>query len=143
MTNALVLLGFAASMLLTTDQTQKPGNPDVAQMTLTGCLRSSPADPNNAADTRVVYTLEVADAAAATGTGGSPGREPKHVQLSPTDAKALAKLVGQEVQVRGELLQPPGLPPGAAGQTPLPRDSEGTFRVSSVKQIASKCRAER
>lgn len=148
MINPFVLLGVAViPMLLVAEQTQKPRNPDVAPMTLKGCLRSEPADPNNLADKRVIYTLEVATPGASgrAGVAGTTGRtqsaeQPKKVQLSTTEAKALAKHVGQEIQVTGELLQPPGLAPGAAQATPLPGEAEGTFRVFSVKQIASKCR---
>jgi hypothetical protein len=149
MINSLVLLAVAViPMLLLAEQTSKPTNPDVAPMTLTGCLRSDPADPNNAADKRVIYTLVVAKSVASdrSGAAGTSGRAqapegPQKVQLSTAEAKALAKHVGKEVQVTGELLQPPGLPPAAAAKaTPLPGDAEGTFRVSSVRPVASKCR---
>ena len=142
MINSLVVLGLAMSVLLVHEQAQKPPKPDVAQMTLKGCLRSAPADPTNTEDKRVIYTLEVAEpSAGAAGTAGrTEGEQTKKIQLSSADARSLAKLVGYEVQVNGELLQPPGLAPGAAQKMPLPSDSEGTFRVSSVKDLRTKCR---
>lgn len=142
MIQSLVVLGLAMSIVLVQEHAQKPAKPDVAQMTLKGCLRSAPADPTNVDDKRIVYTLEVAEPGA--GVAGTTGRtdeeQKKKIQLSSADAKMLAKLVGHEIQVSGELLQPPGLAPGAAQKMPLPGDAEGTFRVSSVKQLAAKCR---
>lgn len=140
MISSLVVL--VLSILIVQEQAQKPGSHDVAQMTLKGCLRSAPADVTNPDDKRVIYTLEVAEPRA--GVAGTTGRteteKTKKIELSSADAKSLAKLVGREIQVSGELLQPPGLPPAAAQNMPLPGDAEGTFRVSSVKQLSAKCR---
>ena len=148
--NPLVLVSLSAMLamplLAQTRQPETAQEPRSSDMTLKGCLRSEPANPNNPDDKRVIYTLEVnqgapVDRSPATGTSGRAQADPKKkVQLSADEAKNLSKHVGQEIQVTGELLQPPGTRPGAAEQAmPLPGAAEGTFRVSAVKTISSKC----
>jgi hypothetical protein len=115
-------------------------------MSYTGCLRATRAAPENPDDRRVVYTLEIlppAPAQGTTATSGSSGtksEKPEAIQLSADPAKNLSRHVGKKIQVTGELLQPPGLPPGAADpDRPLPRNSEATFRVASVNLLGEKC----
>jgi hypothetical protein len=132
-------------------QEQKPATAQdraSAQMTLTGCLRTS----STAEAARPVYTLEVEPASAsslpATGTAGSEATaQKKKISLSTTPSVDLEKHVGHQVRLTGELLQPPsGLPQRIDPSTqeaqpkPLPGDAEGTFRVTGVKMLSETCR---
>jgi hypothetical protein len=149
MTNFVISVVLAMTFgLAQAAQTQKPHEAGVAAMTLKGCLRAH-ADPSDPGNKRMIYTLEIPDEArdrAAAGTSGRSQAAPetaKKVELSTTtttaDTIALSKHVGQGVEVTGELLQPPGLPPAAAKTTPLPSNRVETFRVSTVKMLAPKC----
>ena len=123
---AMLLVGFAV-------QGQQPSSESTAQtkQTVTGCLRATKIETGKPDEKRVVYTLQVAERDA-------KDRAKTTYQLSSTESVSLAKHVGQRVELQGDLLQPPGLPP-AAQPTPLPADSEGTFRVTRVKMISAKC----
>jgi len=150
MGNVLVATGLTvllASSLLATQQKPQVGSDAAPQgLSYTGCLRATRAAPENPDDKRVVYTLDILPPASAQGTtatsgsSGSKPEKPEAIQLSGDAAKNLSRHVGKKIQVTGELLQPPGLPPGAADpERPLPRNSEGTFRVASVKLLGEKC----
>jgi len=148
MTNLIISVVLAMTFgLAQAAQTQKPREPDVAAMTLKGCLHAQAADPNDSGDKRMIYTLEISDDAkdrAAAGTSGrsqAPPEPARKMELSTTTTHPvpLSKHVGQRVEVTGELLQPPGLPPAAAKTTPLPGNRVETFRVSTVKMLAPKC----
>ena len=133
MTNCMVCSAAAMLLLAFSVQGQKPSTESSAQtkQTVTGCLRATKIETGKPDEKRVVYTLEVAERDA-------PDRAKTTYQLSATESVALSKHVGQRVELQGDLLQPPGLPP-AAQTTPLPADSEGTFRVARVKMISAKC----
>ena len=133
MTNCMVCSAAAMLLLAFTVQGQKPSPESSAQtqQTVTGCLRATKIQTGKPDEKRVVYTLEVAERDA-------PDRAKTTYQLSASESVSLSKHVGQRVELQGDLLQPPGLPP-AAQPTPLPADSEGTFRVTRVKMISAKC----
>lgn len=150
MSNVLVATGLAvllASPLIAAQQKPLAGSDAGAQpQWYTGCLRARRAAPENPRDKRVVYSLDILPSASATGTTATSGssttrsEKPETLELSADAAKNLSQHVGKKIQVTGELLQPPGLPPGAADpDRPLPRNSEGTFRVASVKLLEEKC----
>ena len=132
MTNCMAC-SAAVILLAFTVQGQRPSSESTAQtkQTVTGCLRATKVETGKPDEKRVVYTLEVAERDA-------KDRAKATYQLSTTESVSLAKHVGQRVELQGDLLQPPGLPP-AAQTTPLPADSEGTFRVTRVKMISAKC----
>jgi hypothetical protein len=115
-------------------------------MTLTGCLRTS----STAEAARPVYMLEVEPTASIgqpSATTGTEATAPKRkISLSTTPSVDLEKHVGQQVKLKGELLQPPSGLPGRIDPStqeaakPLPGDAEGTFRVTAVKVISETCR---
>jgi hypothetical protein len=148
-----VLISAAAALMMAVSlaAAQQPPKPDPAhqpERTLQGCVRAERADSKNPDDTRIIYRLEVVEAPAAAARDTKPGeRKTVSYELSAAEAMAVSKHVGHEVQVTGELLLPPGLAPGAGGQPPaerkslpLPGEAKGTFKVTSLKMLAAKCR---
>jgi len=142
LSNVLILLSSALlAMLPPAEQAKPAASAQIAEMTLKGCLTSHRANPDDPNDKRIIYTLEIEEPAAQP-----PGAEPakpgktlkRKVQLSPAPTVNLEKYVGKMIQVTGELLQPPGLAPGAEKARPLPGQAEGTFRVTSVKVVEGK-----
>lgn len=133
MSNCMVCSVTAMLLLAFGFQGQQPSpepKPQTKQA-LTGCLRATKTDTGKPDEKRVIYTLEVAERDAGD-------RVKTTYKLSSTESVSLAKHVGQRVEIEGDLLQPPGLPP-ATQPKPLPADAESTFRVSRVKMIAAKC----
>lgn len=123
---------IAGAMVVGRSQTPKPsareGAPD---RTLKGCVRASEIDKGDPKRKYVVYSLEV------------PGDKEVY-ELSADPKLGLSKHVGHQVEITGELLQPPAMPPGARSGDPddrkhLPIDSQGTFRITRVKMISAKC----
>jgi hypothetical protein len=141
--NVLIFLSAALMAVVPPVEQAKPAaaTPQVAEMTMKGRLTSQRANPNDPADKRTIYTLEV-DEPAPLPPGADPSTprktQKRKVQLSPGPSVSLEKYVGKVIQVTGELLQPPGLAPGAEKAPPLPGQAEGTFRVTSVKVVDGK-----
>lgn len=133
MSNCMVCSAAAMLLVAFGVQGQQPARESQPEtkMTLTGCLRETKSASAQRDDKRIVYTLEVAERDA-------KDRSKTTYQLSSTESVSLAKHVGHRVEIEGELLQPPGLPP-AAQPKPLPGDAQGTFRVSRLKMISAKC----
>lgn len=113
----------------------------------TGCLRAVRTESVAPHPARTVYTLELAGDTSAQPPAVATDKtqqkvKPRYV-LSYDKSVALSKYVGQKVQLTGELLQPPSTPPGvtdpAPREKPLPGDAEGTFRVTAVKVLSSRC----
>ena len=143
MSSFLVLLSATLMAVVPPVEQTKPAaaHPQIAEMTMKGRLTAQRANPNDPADKRMTYTLEV-DEPVPLPPGADPSTprktQKRKVQLSPGPSISLEKYVGKMIQVTGELLQPPGLAPGAEKAPPLPGQAEGTFRVTSVKVVDKK-----
>jgi hypothetical protein len=125
-----------------------------AQVTLTGCLRSSAADPAIAGPSGRLYTLEVTDATAmvppgapapVTGVASSVATTTTY-SLAVDDSLALEQHADHKVQLTGRLQTPSsdtsrttGSPSPSAGPAPKPGGAHNTFVVSRLEMVAAKC----
>jgi hypothetical protein len=116
--------------------------PPQAEATITGCITAARAESAAPHTARTIYTLDTTPTTAAA-RSNEKGQPAKSGYVLSGDQSTLSKHVGQKVQLTGELLMPPSAPIGASDPTartkPLPGDAEGTFRVTSVKVLSSKC----